>query len=1818
MSEQNCDTSRTPANKNPLLSASVTGLTFDDFTNKAIILPAAALPPKLPDPKETEPTKPVIFGTEPAILDTESFSEISLDQPSDQESYPSLANPLQDDQFGTDYSKPFNPLTQATQLTASLSQLPSVASSVFSSFSNILRGTSPTPNISTEQQQPQQHIDPYNAPPVPTLGNVPFVNSSLAYPSEEPAVPPVIPTFYSPTDPAFPPPAPTLSPPPANTSSGNAYRLTTKRKTYAPAPGLTYQDNQPVASAFPSYAPPLPNPINEPNFSANQSTSYENTAVNQPQPPSQTNKFSLTSFFSTPLLEKITGSGVSHNQETPASSVPDVYAVPSINPPAPATTINPGLFDTHPPAPVTTINPGLFDTHPPAPVTTINPGLFNTHPPVFNAHPPLSENIPTYSPQQQTYQPTPPLSTPLFFNPAQQTSLPAVNQTQSSAYGTPEPVSNISSIPPSSIPPSGNVSSYRLRGKPHYKNPLSSATTSAPIVTPFFQATPNPAITSEIFNPGNIAATETPDQSSQSSGFSHPPPSNVGFFNQLRSVPVEPKAPITSEILNPVNIAATETPDQASQPSGFSHPPPSNVGFFNQPRSVPVEPKAPITSEIFNPVNIAATETPDQASQSSGFSHPPPSNVGFFNQPPSVPVEPKAANVTFFNQPESLPVEPNVPLFNPFNPNSSGNTHSFDSFGTGNVQQPSILAQTQGIDVQQPVLSQQPFQIEQQQQFQHFQVPAEHQQSQSQPVQQHQPFLLQPFQQEPSQILTEQQVQTQSVETSPVQETNLENQTHSDLPLDQAHLTTSPQSLQTNLFQQFEAAKESDRLIPTQFQVPSEQSEIEQQVTSLQPQPFANPFAVPTPTPPSHSSDQQSNFPSDLFTPFQAQNQTPSFYPPQTASAESVDNQYLQEEVSTAGENTFQPQFTEEILDNTQAQFTDLNLKSQDIAAETNFFGPVESQQDDNKAEGLIHQTDTTSTDSKTSTTFDNFFGSQTTQQSAITAYPQQGQSEPIPTSTLASSFFTTQTNPSPADWFNSPKTVEPSTNRFEDDINRNPQQPTERETLDASSFFATNNNNQISSPPNYFQIQNFFNNPPLIADSKEQDSNFNFIENNLINKRLHNLTHHKGSTETDGGSISSNIVEPPSSAQSEFSEFAEVNPETSQSDEYLGEQQFPVDSPNIATMANTSDQSNGGPAAAELTNVVYRPVYKHWFFIKKTSDQKPTWTPFPMNDSLNLEEAFTSNSNQCITTNGGRYDVNIEERTRTPVYWNGASDEVRRCSWFYKGTDSRLVPYEENVADLLEEEYRLTSQSGEWNRKIVIPSGEIVMFQAPSIMVHFLAAQTPDLWPNASVPPTANRPRVVKRGVDEFNIEDGEPEQINHLLFMVHGIGAGCDLKFRSVEEVVEDFRSIAMQLTQSHYRSSCDRGEVGRIEVLPVSWHSELHSEESGIDEKLKAITLESIPKLRTFTNDTLLDILFYSSPVFCQKIMDTVAGTINRMYIKYCERNPNFKGNVSLAGHSLGSLILFDLLQNQRNSQCSDNQMDVDRLSPAECSDEGATGVRSHKPLSRTKSKKINYTIGPAGTGQPFINYPQLVFHPKKFFALGSPIGMFVTVRGIDNLGLDYKLPTTDGFYNIFHPYDPVAYRIEALVNSELIPVRPVLIPHHKGRKRMHLELRETMARVGADIKQKIVDTFKSVYNFASLQKPNDPKSLQQEVDKVLEQQLSLETSQVQRTRACSTSTTSSDDNGDVEFSLGMLNEGKRVDYVLQEAPLEFFNEYLFALTSHVCYWDSADTILFIVKEIYTSLGMQTDNQIPQQSMTIERPISTPSASPAPADS
>lgn len=47
---------------------------------------------------------------------------------------------------------------------------------------------------------------------------------------------------------------------------------------------------------------------------------------------------------------------------------------------------------------------------------------------------------------------------------------------------------------------------------------------------------------------------------------------------------------------------------------------------------------------------------------------------------------------------------------------------------------------------------------------------------------------------------------------------------------------------------------------------------------------------------------------------------------------------------------------------------------------------------------------------------------------------------------------------------------------------------------------------------------------------------------------------------------------------------------------------------------------------------------------------------------------------------------------------------------------------------------------------------------------------------------------------------------------------------------------------------------------------------------------------------------------------------------------------------------------------------------------------------KTKARLNRRMSYLTIGSAGTGQPYIAYPQLNFQPKAFFALGSPIGTY----------------------------------------------------------------------------------------------------------------------------------------------------------------------------------------------------------------------------------
>lgn len=725
----------------------------------------------------------------------------------------------------------------------------------------------------------------------------------------------------------------------------------------------------------------------------------------------------------------------------------------------------------------------------------------------------------------------------------------------------------------------------------------------------------------------------------------------------------------------------------------------------------------------------------------------------------------------------------------------------------------------------------------------------------------------------------------------------------------------------------------------------------------------------------------------------------------------------------------------------------------------------------------------------------------------------------------------------------------------------------------------------------------------------------------------------------------------------------------------------------------------------------VYEPVHPHWFYCKQV-ESKCIWLPFSIIDSLQLEETYNSvqpdPENVIVRTDGGRYDVQLYDRVRTSVYWEEEPTEVRRCSWFYKGdADSRFVPYSEDFSEKLEAEYKKAVSTNQWHRRLEFPSGETIVMHNPKVIVQFQPSSIPDEW--GTTPDGQTRPRVVKRGIDDDldEVTDGELPKVDHLVFMVHGIGPVCDLRFRSMVECVDDFRSVSLKLLHSHFKKSVEGHAISRVEFLPVQWHTALHGDATGVDRRIKKITLPSTGRLRHFTNETLLDVLFYNSPTYCQTIMDTVALEINRLHALFMKRNPDYKGAVSVCGHSLGSLILFDLLSNQKNGSpglpstvtptangetnqvpapvaqanaaaspaaveeepkedgeefedlaamlehlglseykttFDEERIDVESFLMCTVEDLKEMGIplgprkkiakfvkervnkqaarqaaQEHKaevkevsqaaappPAAETvadrsvqqlqvgntiSSVHVNYNYFEVGTGQVSVVYHSLDFEPVNFFALGSPIGMFLTVRGLEKIEETYQLPTCQGFYNIYHPLDPVAYRIEPMILPDL-DLKPVLIPHHKGRKRLHLELKESLTRMGSDLKHGFISSLRSAWqtlnDFARAHTAS--AQLQAELA-IVANQIEEQEMQAQEEHKIAESPEPQREE-EPQVKVGMLNGGNRIDYVLQEKPIESFNEYLFALQSHLCYWESEDTALLLLKEIYKSRGIHPE--------------------------
>lgn len=264
---------------------------------------------------------------------------------------------------------------------------------------------------------------------------------------------------------------------------------------------------------------------------------------------------------------------------------------------------------------------------------------------------------------------------------------------------------------------------------------------------------------------------------------------------------------------------------------------------------------------------------------------------------------------------------------------------------------------------------------------------------------------------------------------------------------------------------------------------------------------------------------------------------------------------------------------------------------------------------------------------------------------------------------------------------------------------------------------------------------------------------------------------------------------------------------------------------------------------------------------------------------------------------------------------------------------------------------------------------------------------------------------------------------------------------------------------------------------------------------------------------------------SPKHHDIMVNVVSNEMIRVVETY-KKVTGFTGKISILSHSLGSVISWDILSHiGTNMDCT-----LDDIRP-----EAPQFVES---------------------------YPQLSFKVEQMFMIGSPLAVFLMMRNNDKpLPQDFYLPSCPRVYNIFHPYDPVAYRLEPILHRDNSSVEPKIIPHWKGGFRVQYQTKLLWRKILDETKRNQKWMIKAVESRVERIGLVDGASVGFQDD----------------------SSVLSDDSDYQEVHVGKLNAGKRVDYLLQEKEIESANEYISALAAHSNYWQEKDLSNFIAIRI-----------------------------------
>ncbi|KAI6657326.1 Phospholipase DDHD1-like [Oopsacas minuta] len=570
------------------------------------------------------------------------------------------------------------------------------------------------------------------------------------------------------------------------------------------------------------------------------------------------------------------------------------------------------------------------------------------------------------------------------------------------------------------------------------------------------------------------------------------------------------------------------------------------------------------------------------------------------------------------------------------------------------------------------------------------------------------------------------------------------------------------------------------------------------------------------------------------------------------------------------------------------------------------------------------------------------------------------------------------------------------------------------------------------------------------------------------------------------------------------------------------------------------------------------------WFY----REPDKYWQAFCGSDSIRLEQSYrVYGLAKCIRIPvlGDMYEVDLLERILVPIYWElcGKRTVVTRAWWFEVISDN-WYPFDEKHLPLLDEIHGnvlaaektgtiVIKDSKSANLKVQIGDSEITWQSSTDIRRSKLDLTSRLL---------GFKGNPVKRGYKTAaDLSDVLPP-IGHIVFVLHGVGQA--MESASIIKCTDSVREIAKTMSEKYFPY---KSKSSRVEFFPVNWRTQLILDKGFVSK----ITLTDAKGFRNMLNLSVGDVMYYSSARFGPEILDSLLLKLNTLYMKFTNNNPEFasKGKVSILAHSLGSVVMFDALYSCKSREQVSKPLDeAERMQiKEELNNLQLRAKVLQDKLSNSVPTNHLYNI----YHTPTCSSRKLSFQVEHFFAIGSPLAIFISLRNLDEyIDTRYKsclslfpYEICKRFYNIFHPADPVTYRMEPLISQIYSQIKPLSIENASSKPS---EDAVTLA-MGPYLPKIPENTTSSSFSrFFSR-------------SSTIKKQYSIDTI---------------DTNVCLENDSSLILDEKlieRFDFALKEGMLE--SSHLNFLTAHTGYWESKETILFILLQIF--------NFVPKPSVT-----------------